>query len=63
MRNIKFGTKFTFRPVKSAGKKRQRIKSQKKRLLKAGMDSGFVAKMDVKTTRDTLKRLAREKKI
>ena len=54
---IKFGTKFEGRPVKSAGKKRQRLKSQKKRLVAAGMKTDFVSKLGVKQTRDALKRI------
>ncbi len=54
---IKFGSKFEGRPVKSAGKKRQRIKEQKKRLLAVGMDKKTVEKLNVKETRDALKRI------
>ena len=55
---IPYGIKFTYRPIKSAGKRRQRIKVQKKRLLAAGMDPGVIRRMTTKDIREALKQVA-----
>jgi hypothetical protein len=57
MEKISFGQRFNTRPVKSAGKRRQRIKMQKRRLVAAGMDTKAVAKLTIKQIRESLKRL------
>jgi len=57
MGNIKFGSKFKSRPIKAAGKKRQRVKVHRRRLIAAGMDEEKVARMDAKQLRDALKTL------
>lgn len=57
MGNIKFGTKFNFRPIKSARLRRQRAKAHQQRLIKAGWDAAKVRKLDVKALREALKTL------
>jgi len=52
---LKFSQKFKLRPVKSAGRRRQRVKAQKKRLLAAGMDPKVVERFNVHETRQALK--------
>ena len=54
---IQFHDNWGTRPVKSAGKRRQRVKAQKKRLLAAGWDATRVAKLNVSETREALKAL------
>ena len=54
---IKFGSKFEGRPVKSAGKRRQRIKAQKKRLVAAGMKEDAVIKLNILETRQAIRRI------
>lgn len=56
---IQFHDNWGMRPVKSAGKRRQRVKAQKKRLVAGGMDPAKVAKLGVKETREALKRLGK----
>lgn len=57
MGNVKFGTKFKSRPLKSPGLRRQRMKAQQKRLVKAGWAAAKVAKMDAMALREALKTL------
>ena len=54
-KKIQYHDNWGMRPVKSAGKRRQRVKAQKKRLLAAGWNSEKVAKLGVKETREALK--------
>lgn len=58
-KKIQYHANYNTRPVKSAGMRRQRVKAQKKRLLAAGWESGKVAKLNVKETREALKLLGR----
>jgi hypothetical protein len=46
------------RPTKSEGERRRRQKTQKARLVKLGMDSAVVAKMQPDQVRELLKRPA-----
>ena len=57
MGNIKYGTKFKARPLKSPGLRRQRMKAQQKRLIKAGWSQAKVAKLDAMALREALKTL------
>lgn len=57
MGNVKFGTKFKARPLKSPGLRRQRMKAQMKRLVKAGWAKEKVAKLDAMALREALKTL------
>jgi hypothetical protein len=54
-KKIQFHENWGQRPVKSPGKRKQRVKAQKKRLLEAGMDKAKVSKLGVKETREALK--------
>ena len=45
------------RPVKSAGKRRQRVKAQKRRLIAAGMTPAVAGKLNVRETREALKKI------
>jgi hypothetical protein len=45
------------RPSKSGGKRRERVKAQKKRLVAAGLDAKKVAKMGVLETRMAWKKV------
>lgn len=55
MKKVKFGSRFTTRPIKSAGKKRQRLKVHRARLVQAGLEEEKVSKMDAKSLREALK--------
>lgn len=55
MEKVKYGTRFKSRPIKSAGKKRQRLKVHRNRLIAAGWEEQTVAKMDAKSLREALK--------
>jgi hypothetical protein len=57
MGNVKFGTKFKARPMKSPGQRRKRMKAQGQRLVKAGWSKAKVAKMDAMALREALKTL------
>jgi|APTNR8051073442_1049403.scaffolds.fasta_scaffold21825_3 hypothetical protein len=57
MGNIKYGTKFKARPLKSPGMRRQRMKAQMQRLVKAGWAKEKVAKLDAMALREALKTL------
>lgn len=57
MGNVKFGTKFKSRPLKSPGLRRQRMKAQQQRLVKAGWSKEKVAKLDAMALREALKTL------
>ncbi len=57
MGNIKYGTKFKARPLKSPGLRRQRMKAQMQRLVKAGWSKEKVAKLDAMALREALKTL------
>ena len=57
MGNVKFGTKFKARPMKSPGMRRQRMKVQRQRLVKAGWSKEKVTKMDAMALREALKTL------
>lgn len=50
---------FSRYPLKSAGKRRQRVKAQKKRLVAGGMNPAAVAKLNVRETREALKTLGK----
>ena len=50
------------RPKKSGAKRRQRILSQKKRLIAAGYDEKSIKRMTVVEIRDNLKKAAKKKK-
>ena len=54
-RKVKFGSRFKSRPKKSAGNRRQRVKTQRNRLITAGWDKEEVRKLDVKALRDAIK--------
>jgi len=56
-KKIQFHENWGQRPVKSTGKRKQRVKAQKKRLLAAGLDPIKVAKLGVKDTREALKKI------
>ena len=58
-KKIQYHANYNTHPVKSAGKRRQRVKAQKKRLLAAGWDAQKVAKLNVLETREALKLLGR----
>ncbi len=53
--------KFRTRPKKLGARKRVRSKSQKKRLLEAGLDEKYVNKLTERGIRDELKKAARKK--
>ncbi|MBF0254671.1 MAG: hypothetical protein HQL11_06085 [Candidatus Omnitrophica bacterium] len=57
MGNIKFGSKFKRRPVKTLGQRRARVKVHRKRLVAAGLDPEKVAVMDAKALREALKKI------
>ena len=57
MGNVKFGTKFKSRPLKSPGKRRQRVKAHQQRLVKAGWSKEKVVKLDAMALREALKTL------
>ena len=57
MGEIKFGTRFKSRPLKSAGQRRQRVKAQRLRLLAAGMSRAQVDKLNTAEVRETLKKV------
>lgn len=57
MGNVKFGTKFKSRPLKSPGLRRQRVKAHQQRLIKAGWSKEKVVKMDAMALREALKTL------
>lgn len=54
-KKVKYGQRFKSRPIKSAGKKRQRIKVHRARLVEAGWEESKVTKMDAKSLREALK--------
>ena len=54
---IQFHDNWGMRPKKSGGKRRERVKAQKKRLIAAGIDAKKVAKMGVRETRETWKKV------
>ncbi len=45
--------KFRNRPRKSGAKRRQKVRAQQRRLVKAGVDEGVVEKMTSREVRDT----------
>lgn len=47
------------RPVKSAAQRAQRLRQQKARLIALGADEAVVEKLDVRATREMLKRPAK----
>ncbi len=51
---------FRTRPKKSAGKKRQKVKAQKKKLLAGGLDEAVVEKMTNKEVREALKEVQKK---
>ena len=53
--------KFRGRPKKLGAKKRTRTKAQKKRLLDAGLDKGYVGKLTEKGAREALKKVRKKK--
>jgi len=53
--------KFRERPKKLGAKRKIRTKSQKKRLLEAGLDEGYVKKLTGKETREELKKAGKKK--
>jgi hypothetical protein len=53
--------KFRSRPKKRGARKRQRILSQKRRLIAAGYDKGLLDKMTIIEIRDLLKKAGRRK--
>ena len=53
--------KFKNRPKKSGAKKRQKVSAQKRRLIKAGVDEGAIAKMTAKEVRETHKEILNHK--
>ncbi len=53
---------FKKRPKKSGTKKRQKVRAQKRRLVKAGLDEGVVEKMTTRETREAQK-VALKKKL
>jgi len=55
--------KFGMRPKKTGAKKRQRVKTQKKRLITAGLDAAKVEKMTEKEIRQQLRKAYKRKKI
>ena len=57
MGNVKFGTKFKARPLKSPGKRRERVKAHMQRLIKAGWPKAKVVKLDAMALREALKTL------
>ena len=54
---IQFHDNWGMRPVKTLGKRRERVKAQKKRLITAGLDPAKVAKMGVRETRMAWKKV------
>lgn len=52
---------FRNRPKKSGTKKRQKVRAQKRRLVKAGLDEGVVEKMTTKETREAQKDALKKK--
>ena len=54
---IQFHDNWGMPPKKSGGKRRERVKAQKKRLLAAGLDAKKVAKMGVLETRMAWKKV------
>lgn len=54
-KKVKYGQRFKSRPIKSAGKKRQRLKVHRARLVTAGFEEDKVSKMDAKSLREALK--------
>lgn len=54
---IQFHANWGMRPKKSGGKRRERVKEQKKRLIAAGLDPKKVAKMGVRETRMAWKKV------
>ena len=58
-RKIKYSDKFKSRPRKTAGKRRQRVKAQKRRLIAGGWKPDRVALLGVLATREALKSLER----
>lgn len=57
MGNIKYGTKFKARPMKSPGDRRKRVKAHMQRLIKAGWPKDKVVKLDAMALREALKTL------
>ena len=53
--------KFKNRPKKSGTKKRQKLRAQKRRLVKAGLDEGVVEKMTTKEIREAQKDVLKKK--
>ncbi|MGB2630892.1 MAG: hypothetical protein WBD24_02925 [Candidatus Omnitrophota bacterium] len=53
---------FRTRPKKSGSKKRYRIKTQKKRLVAAGLDEEYVRRLTEREIRDKLQKVSRKKK-
>ena len=54
--------KFRGRPKKSGAKKRQKVKSQRKRLVESGMKEEDVIKLTDREVREKHKRIGRKKK-
>ena len=54
---IQFHDNWGMRPKKTSGKRRERVKVQKRRLVAAGLDPAKVAKMGVRQTRDAWKKI------
>lgn len=55
----KYRKKPMTRPVKSAAQRAQRLRQQKARLIALGADEAVVEKLDVRATREMLKRPAK----
>lgn len=53
--------RFKNRPKKVGTKKRQKVRAQKRRLVKAGIDEGAVEKMTTREVRDTHKEVLGQK--
>lgn len=53
--------RFRTRPKKVGTKKRQKVRAQKRRLVKAGIDEDVVGKMTTREVRDTHKQVLNQK--